>query len=36
MENVYEEMARALEQTYRKSRVHVGNCEGRVKKWSIR
>ena len=32
MENVYEEMARTLEQTYKKARVHVGNREGRGKK----
>lgn len=36
MENVYEEMARTLEQTCKKDRARVGNREGRGKKWSTR
>ncbi len=36
MENVYEDMARTLEQTCKKDRARVGNPEWRGKKWSIR
>jgi len=36
MGNVYEEMARTLEQICKKARARVGNPEWRGKKWSTR